>query len=163
MVYACEPGQESLDILEKQKALYENPIQMIPLGLSDRSGVVDFYESEDCALDSIYMPRGSTQKRQIRIDTIDNLVASCVIKHIDYIKADIEGAERYMLKGAEKTLREMALKLSICTYHYKEDPFLVEEIIKQANPNYVSDINGEIYSHMMYQNKFDFYHAYFSR
>lgn len=136
-VYACEPGSKSLDILEKQKTLYEQKINIIPLGLSDNSGYVDFYESDDCALDSIYMPRGNTRKRQIKIETIDNLVANGTIKHVDYIKADIEGAERYMLKGATNTLLQFAPKLSICTYHYKEDPVLLEQIIKEANPNYI--------------------------
>lgn len=140
-VYACEPGSKSLDILEKQKTLYEQKINIVPLGLSDSSGYVDFYESEDCALDSIFMPRGVTQKRKIQVETIDNLVANGTIKHVDYIKADIEGAERYMLRGATKTLAQFAPKLSICTYHYKEDPVLLEKIIKEANPNYIVEHN----------------------
>lgn len=136
-VYACEPGTKSIEMLNKQKELYSKEITIIPMGLSDQSGYADFYESDCCALDSIYMPRGNVKKTQIKIETLDNLVESGIITHIDYIKADIEGAERYMLKGAEKTLRTMAPKLSICTYHYKEDPQILEQIIKEANPNYV--------------------------
>lgn len=136
-VYACEPGSKSIDILKQQQKLYEDKINIIELGLSNSSGVADFYESDDCALDSIYMPRGNTQKREIQIETIDNLIASGVIKHVDYIKADIEGAERYMLEGAKKTLERLAPKLSICTYHYKEDAVLLEKIIKDANPDYI--------------------------
>ncbi len=136
-VYACEPGSRSIEILEKQKTLYDEHIHILPIGLADHTGYIDFYESDSCALDSIYMPRGDTKKRTIKIDTIDNLVANGTIKHVDYIKADIEGAERYMLQGARKTLLEMAPKLSICTYHYKEDPVLLEQIITEANPNYI--------------------------
>lgn len=135
-VFACEPGSKSLEILDEQRKLYDL-INIIPLGLSDESGQIDFYESEDSVLDSIYMPRGNTTKRTIEIDTIDNLVSKGIIPHVDYIKADIEGAERYMLRGAKETLRKMAPKLSICTYHYKDDPEVIEEIIKEANSNYI--------------------------
>ncbi|MFJ7669480.1 FkbM family methyltransferase [Lysinibacillus sp. NPDC097195] len=135
-VYACEPGKKSLEILEKQKKLYDN-IQIIPFGLSDHQGKMDLYESDTGVLDSFYMNRGNSQIRSVLIDTIDNLVEKNMVKKVDYIKADIEGAERYMLKGATRTLKEMEPRLSICTYHFPEDAQILEEIIKEANPKYV--------------------------
>lgn len=60
---------------------------------------MDLYESDTGVLDSFYMNRGNSQIRSVPIDTIDNLVERKMIKKVDYIKADIEGAERYMLKG----------------------------------------------------------------
>ncbi len=135
-VYACEPGKKSLEILEKQKMLYDN-IQIIPYGLSDHQGEMDLFESDTGVLDSFYMNRGNSQIRSVPIDTIDNLVERNMIKKVDYIKADIEGAERYMLKGATRTLKEMEPRLSICTYHFPEDAQILEEIIKEANPKYV--------------------------
>jgi hypothetical protein len=56
---------------------------------------------------------------------------------IDFIKADIEGAERLLLKGAINVLRKLRPKLSICTYHLPDDKQVLEKIIKEANPNYV--------------------------
>ncbi len=135
-VYACEPGKKSLEILEKQKKIYDN-IQIIPYGLSDQQGYMDLFESDTGVLDSFYMNRGNDQIRSVPIDTIDNLVEKKMIKKVDYIKADIEGAERYMLIGAQKTLKEMEPKLSICTYHFPEDAQILEKIIKDANPKYV--------------------------
>ncbi|GHV33865.1 hypothetical protein FACS1894187_03280 [Synergistales bacterium] len=55
---------------------------------------------------------------------------------MDFIKADIEGYERYMLKGAAKTLKKFAPKLALCTYHLPDDPEVMEKIIKEANPAY---------------------------
>jgi hypothetical protein len=50
--------------------------------------------------------------------------------------ADIEGAERDMLKGAWGVLKEFAPKLALCTYHLPDDPETLEFLIKDANPNY---------------------------
>lgn len=136
-VYACDPDSRCIRVLEEQKKLYADKIAIIPYGLSDHVGEESFYESDDCGISSMCLVRGQTTEKKIQLETIDHLVEIGKIQHIDYIKADIEGAERYMLRGAKNVLKTMAPKLSICTYHYKDDPQVLEEIIMQANPNYV--------------------------
>jgi methyltransferase, FkbM family len=73
----------------------------------------------------------------IHITTIDSFVEENNLQSVDFIKADIEGFERYMLLGAKETLRRYAPKLAICTYHSLEDPHLLKQIILDANPNYI--------------------------
>lgn len=73
----------------------------------------------------------------VDITTLDNFCSQNHIEKIDFIKCDIEGAERNMLRGAQDVLRFLEPKLSLCTYHYPEDPQLLEEIILNANPNYI--------------------------
>lgn len=136
-VYACDPDSRCLAVLEKQKELYPTNIIILPIGLSDSMERVTYYESDVCALSSLTMPRGSTVEKTIQLSSIDALVENGTLPRVDYIKADIEGAERNMLRGARNTLKTFAPKLSICTYHYKEDPKLLEQIIKEANPDYV--------------------------
>lgn len=58
-------------------------------------------------------------------------------KRIDFIKADIEGAERNMLMGATKVLKEFSPKLAICTYHLADDAEVLRKIILKTNPKYV--------------------------
>ena len=136
-VYACEPDRQALLVLEEQKKIYPENIEIIPMGLSDKKGKIKFYESDDCSLSSIGMPRGNVSEVEIEIISIDELIESERIPYVSYIKADIEGAEREMLRGAVKTLKEFGPKLSICTYHYPEDKELLESIILEANPNYI--------------------------
>jgi hypothetical protein len=41
-----------------------------------------------------------------------------------------------MLRGAMNVLKNFAPKLAICTYHLPDDQFVLENIIREANPNY---------------------------
>lgn len=135
-VIACDPDTRCLEMLKHQQQLYPNRISILPIGLSDSIGEISFFESEDCALSSFSLIRGNTKECTIKTDTIDHLVESGIVPKVDYIKADIEGAERDMLTGAMCTLKVQAPKLSICTYHYHDDPIILENIIRKANPEY---------------------------
>lgn len=53
-----------------------------------------------------------------------------------YIKADIEGAEKEFLEGAQKTLREYRPKLNIAAYHRSEDIFYLINRIHEINKDY---------------------------
>lgn len=73
---------------------------------------------------------------EISLTTLDDFVKENNITKIDFIKADIEGAERLMLSGATNVLKTLKPKLSICTYHLPDDPQVLEDIIITANPDY---------------------------
>ena len=60
-----------------------------------------------------------------------------MINKIDFIKSDIEGYERHMLRGARNILKEHQPILSICTYHLPDDRDVLKKIILEANPNYI--------------------------
>jgi hypothetical protein len=50
---------------------------------------------------------------------------------INFIKADVEGAEGQVLKGATKTIADQAdLKIAICTYHRQEDAENLDTMLK---------------------------------
>ena len=48
---------------------------------------------------------------------------------LDYIKADIEGAELSMLYGAKKTLKNKIKTINICAYHNPEDEAQITNIL----------------------------------
>jgi len=64
-------------------------------------------------------------------------------KYLEFIKADIEGSEREMLKGAVKTLKKFTPKLSLCTYHLPDGKEVLTNLILAANPNYVIEYKWE--------------------
>lgn len=69
-------------------------------------------------------------------DTLDNWVLKNNISRVDFLKSDIEGAERLMISGGQNVLKKYAPKLAICTYHLPDDREVLTELILKANPEY---------------------------
>ena len=143
-VYAFEPLADQLGHTLKLCSEYNGGhITHVPYALSDYVGTTEFNVSHLTQGSSFLADVSSESKNkviekvvQVQVTTIDDFVNIHNISRVDFIKADIEGAERHMLRGAEGVLREFAPKLAICTYHYPDDPQILESIIRDANPEY---------------------------
>ena len=78
----------------------------------------------------------ATGEREVQALRIDEVVAALKLGKVDFIKMDIEGAERHALRGALETLRRFSPTMALCTYHRAEDRALLSEIALGAQPNY---------------------------
>ncbi len=74
----------------------------------------------------------------VRATTIDAEVERLGLDRVDFIKMDIEGAERNALQGGRNTLTRFAPRLVLCIYHRSDDPVAVPEVVLQARPQYKS-------------------------
>ncbi|GHU44057.1 hypothetical protein FACS1894111_10700 [Clostridia bacterium] len=134
--YAFEPiGGHLAKVLATHGKLNGNRIKHIPTALADQIGKITINLPEDDESASLVMWSGG-ETTECDVTTIDEFVKENKLAHVDFIKADIEGAERLMLAGAKETLKKFAPKLAICTYHLDDDPEVLERIIKTANPDY---------------------------
>ena len=138
--YAFEPIKSTVNLLNKNIALngMEQFIEVVPYALSNEECDVEFQIDQDNmgASSFVRTPKKCKKSEKIHCLSLDQWVNKNHISKIDFIKADIEGAERYMLSGATEVLQKFAPKLSICTYHLPDDPQVLEEIILKANPKY---------------------------
>lgn len=147
-VYAFEPVPDLIDCLEKIKKVYPN-INIAPFALFDKVGKVNFSVSETNSTSHSLLANNNPNyhlsdiSRSIEVEaiTIDDFVKINSIEMVDFIKSDIEGAERLMLQGAKEVMRKFSPKLSICTYHLPDDKVVLENIILDANPNYIIEHN----------------------
>lgn len=142
-VFAFEPVSSTFNSLSKTINLYSN-IEGIKKGVSNINGKLEIdlssYEENQGSstiIREISKKNTNDKSEVIEVITLDNFVNINNISKVDFIKADIEGAERLMLDGARYVLKKFAPKLSICTYHLPDDPKVLEDIILEANPNYI--------------------------
>ena len=133
-VYAFEPSSHNFKYLEETSKLNPNIIT-VPMGLGSGKETM-FVEQGKFGSVSNNLVKEAVSEEKIEITSLDDFVRINDIRKIDFIKSDIEGAEREMLKGATYVLRNFAPKLAICTYHLPDDPEVIKDIILNANPSY---------------------------
>lgn len=147
-VFAFEPIPAVLEYLALAKEVHPE-IEIIDQAASDRTGSVSITLSSGTNTASSFVLPVEGKSLDISCISIDDFVETYQLNTVDFIKADIEGAERLMLAGARKTLQRFAPKLSICTYHLPDDKEALERLIKQANPDYVIEHKWQkLYAHV---------------
>ena len=72
----------------------------------------------------------------VRAITLDDMQAELNLDRVDFIKMDIEGAERHALAGARRILAAHKPRLAICIYHAPDDPQIVPQVVRHANSAY---------------------------
>jgi FkbM family methyltransferase len=87
------------------------------------------HESESGAVDE----KGELTVQALPIDTI---VDELKLDRVDFLKLDIEGAERHALDGARKTLGRFGPDLAVSVYHLPDDPQVIQNKVATANPAY---------------------------
>ncbi len=68
--------------------------------------------------------------------TIDETIASLGLSKVDFIKMDIEGAERHALTATRQAISANKPRLAICTYHLPDDPVEIPKVILETEPTY---------------------------
>ncbi len=142
IVYAFEPTPKIFALLEQTVELNKpKHIEAIQYGVSNKNQYsVNLYRwqgGNDISNSLINSQEGGQLFHSaISTTTVDSFVHDKGLEKVDFIKSDIDGAERLMLQGAKETLQRFAPKLAICTYHFPDDPQILEGLIKEANPDY---------------------------
>lgn len=136
-VYAFEPMEYTINNYLSKTAAWNPNITICPYALSDREQTLSFTLDEANIGGSRQVTTSSEScTQQVQGITLDQFAIQNNLGKIDFIKADIEGAERHMLAGARNVIREFSPKISICTYHLPDDPKVLREIILNIQPNY---------------------------
>jgi FkbM family methyltransferase len=141
-VIAVEPAPESLICLRRnfEAEIRNGTVIVVAKGVYDHEGQMAFLDMKDNPMGSRFLtnpdPRIAPQTAPLLITTIDKLVAELGLTRVDFIKMDIEGSERYALKGAEQTLKRFHPRMAICTYHLADDPTAVPAVVESFGAGY---------------------------
>ena len=135
-IYAFEIGInqfEAMNIrinrLKKEWAINDDNIILINAGISSK--VSEFYINSDGIMSSNRLSKiGDSTIKSYSIDNYFNDIP------VTFIKADIEGEELNMLKGAINSIKKYKPKMAISVYHKPDDLLTIPQFIKELVPEY---------------------------
>ena len=83
----------------------------------------------------------------VPVTTIDKIVSDLHLPRVDFIKMDIEGAERNALAGAAATLKAFQPRMAIASYHLPDDVDVIAPLVHSNQPAYTTCISGKGLGH----------------
>lgn len=134
-VFAFEPLEEYLVGLERTFSDIDNVI-VINEALGDKIGSAFFAKSGI----SSQISEIETEN-VVKINTIDNFCQTHKTE-VNYIKADIEGFESNLLRGAEKSIRLYKPKIAITVYHPENNVREIKAYLSSLVQEYKFKIKG---------------------
>jgi FkbM family methyltransferase len=138
-VIAIEPGPENLDCLRRTftKEIADGRVVVYPKGVWDKDDTLKLsVNPANSAQDSFVRPIPNGTFVDIPLTSIDQMVAELHLTRVDFIKMDIEGAERKAVIGARQTIRKYHPRMALCIYHVEGDETVVPQLVHDAVPDY---------------------------
>lgn len=113
LVIAFEPNLKNFEILKERTGNLKN-VRIENAALSDKSGKLDLYISEDLNVDhQTYDSGESRNKIQINAFSLDDFCEMNGIKKVSFIKMDLQGYDAIAFRGMEKTIKKNP-KIRLC-------------------------------------------------
>ena len=78
----------------------------------------------------------NTLEREITVTSLDDILQSISVEHVDVIKMDIEGAEIDAVLGMRKTIKKYRPKMMIATYHSYYNAMKIRKICRNLYRDY---------------------------
>ena len=107
-VIAVEPQSRNLECLRRNfpSEIKDGRLVLVPKAVWSSEGTMNLnFNAFNPAASSLVKP-GDGGQIEVQLTTIDLLVAELRLSRVDFIKLDIEDAEREALKGAKDTIRK---------------------------------------------------------
>ncbi len=138
-IYAFEPDQRNFRKLSEYAATEER-FKVLPFNLAawNKAETLTFgAEGNRNSGVGQALVNGKTAKfTEAAADSLDNIVAESDAPRIDYVKFDVEGAEKEALEGCYKTIERFSPALLISVYHRSEDIFALPLQLAERFPDY---------------------------
>ena len=141
-VIGFEPDAREYRRLRESAGTGDESALVFPAALHNRPGPVRLNVARDPGLSSIFEPDrefidafpeaerfDTTDVQEIDADTLDNLLRARGITDIDFVKADTQGSELFVLEGAAGALADSAVGIEVeveFTPIYKAQPLFAD-------------------------------------
>jgi FkbM family methyltransferase len=124
LVVAIELAPDNIEALRRtfDKEIAEGRVIVYPKGVWNKDDFLVLDSSGSSLDDSVVFHHGDNSGPKVPLTTIDKIVPELGLPRVDFIKMDIEGAERQALDGARGTIAAYKPRLAIATEHIRDDP-----------------------------------------
>lgn len=129
---AIEPDQKSFQKLEAFAQIFSFDVQPIRAAAWSHNGNTVFHESGN-RNSSLVGASYEHVDASVQLLSLDSLTDAT---RIDYIKYDVEGAEREALLGSASTIRRDRPILAVSLYHRSEDLFALPLLLRERCTDY---------------------------
>ena len=120
-----------------KKEIADGRVTLIEQGVWDSKGKMTLtLGTTNSGTNSLVLSLPSSATVEVGVDTIDAFAAQLNLSKVDFIKMDIEGAERQALAGASGILAKYHPRLMIDSYHRPDDMQVLPQIIHKAWSGY---------------------------
>ena len=132
-IVAFEPDVKNFKKLRETVQARQNPaIEIYPYGAWSEDGELEF-SGRGGRNSSLTGDQPDKKSYRVPVRSVDSILQG---EPADYIKMDVEGAEREALFGCRKTIRTYAPKLAVSAYHRTNDFFTLPLLVHRLNPDY---------------------------
>ena len=142
LVVAIEPALDNVECLRRNLAaeIAAGRVVVYPKGVWDKDDVLplNVQPSNTASYSVALRYPGASPGPRVELTTIDELVRDLQLKRVDYIKMDIEGAERAALGGGAQTIRRFHPRLTVSLEHHYDDPEAIPAIVRSLWSGYRS-------------------------
>lgn len=136
-VFAFEPESQNFNLLLKNIALNRaKNVVPLNLGLSNFEGKARLYlDPQNVGGHSLKYDE-TKNWCEIRVSTLDLILARLNIKSVDLMKIDVEGQERAVLEGCSKLLGQKRIKkIVVAAYHYPTEEKEIKQFLSKCDFN----------------------------
>jgi FkbM family methyltransferase len=146
-IYAFEPGHRQFQALRRRMGRLAEEWAFDPSSVSlERAGLAAAEGRMACTfVDDSPLRHGLAATPAAAPEALGDERLSAPVRSLDqylegrpvtFIKADVEGMEMELLRGAQATIRRCRPKMALCIYHYPSDLYEVAEYVRGLVPEY---------------------------
>jgi FkbM family methyltransferase len=141
LVVAIEPAPTSVAALRRtfQREIAAGRVIVYPKGVWDKVDMLDLEVADNDTMSGSSFVRHSKwrpTKIRVPLTTIDLLVEELQLPKVDFIKMDIEGSEKWALRGAMQTIRKFRPRMALSTEHLPDDATAIPRTVRTIWPDY---------------------------
>ena len=147
-IVAVEPDKRNIELLHRRVERLRGEWCTGDKSIEVVYGAIGEHDGEVCINDSIESlgtkVSENDSENKVKLYSIDTLLKN---SNVGFIKADIEGYEMKMLKGAKECITKNHPLLAICVYHKTSDLYEIPLFICKMNDKYKIDIAHHYYTY----------------